>query len=179
MPLNQDLFQPFNNGQLQVSSQYPPAKEDHRILPLQEAILELRDGNYTRWSFEQDLNCWVNFTDTTAMTRPNIVILLDWRDPDSNNTALLVGLLGYYGNAMLLPCPKAWYESIPYGLQFGTPRTNHQRSTTGPAGTKVVPPSTPISAGGTMGHAQPQTTRFHYISQIQANNRTSLIASRR
>lgn len=115
IPVNQDLFQSFNNGQL--PPHYPLGREDPRVLPLQNAVAELKGGNFSRWSSEQDLNCWFNFTDSAAMTRPNIVIFLDWSDPALDNTVLLLGDLGFIGRDMLLPCPRSWYATIPYGLE--------------------------------------------------------------
>ncbi len=114
LPVEIELSESWNSGQLPPSN--PPASEDYRIPPLQEAILEIRNGNSSRWSYEQNLGCMFSLSESMVSNRPNIVLFIDWMDPASNNTVLLVGNLGYYGIEIFLPCPKSWYATIPYGL---------------------------------------------------------------
>jgi hypothetical protein len=114
LPLNIELSESWNSGQLPPPN--PPASEDYRIPPLQKAILDIRNGNSSRWSYEQNLGCMFNLSESTVSNRPNIILFIDWMDPASNNTVLLVGNLGYYGIEIFLPCPKSWYATISYGL---------------------------------------------------------------
>jgi hypothetical protein len=68
--------------------------------------------------YELDLlNCYEPFLNSTDPLRPNIVFVLNWTSPDSNNTALCIAALGYTGDVLLSLCPKSFYNSTEDGLQ--------------------------------------------------------------
>jgi len=118
LPINVDGDSSWTWGHPPAATLPIPGVELSSVTALQSSLDLLRVHNTSvNWESLDVLQCWEKFANSTDSLRPNIVFVLNWTSPDSSNTALAIGSLGYSGGDLLTLCPESFYNNTDGGLQ--------------------------------------------------------------
>ncbi len=114
LTMNMALFATSSNPPLNQ----PPAETYPDVPTLQTSLQRLREGNSSsQWNVSNLIDCYNLYANAQESRKPNIVFVVNWTNPDSNNTALDIAYLGYAGVDLLALCPTSFYNTTPSGVQ--------------------------------------------------------------
>jgi hypothetical protein len=114
LDVNEDQF-------LSKSGPAPPAIPAKRLfgLPeLQSSLISLKQhGSSPQWNKSDLLDCFGKSIHADAIHHPNIVLVVNWTNPFSNNAVLGVEDMGDWDTEFPALCPLSFYNNVTSGIE--------------------------------------------------------------